>query len=146
MTALETHDEKRLTDETGFNVWTGAGFWAVGNSIWSTPMMLMGQEFGTKKKSLLFFWLLFFPREKKQVALRSFFNFFFSGEPWQLSFKRNDFLRSRFVGSSQYNPNGEILGSLYRDIIRARLAVENRALRAQNNYVFVPKGKSFFFT
>jgi len=46
MTALETHDEHRLTDSTGFNVWTGAGFWGVGATTWSTPMMLMGQEFG----------------------------------------------------------------------------------------------------
>jgi len=46
MTALETHDEKRLTDGTGFDVWTGAGFWAIGASLWSTPMMLMGQELG----------------------------------------------------------------------------------------------------
>jgi hypothetical protein len=46
MTALETHDERRLTDGTGFNVWTGAGFWGVGATTWSTPMLLMGQEFG----------------------------------------------------------------------------------------------------
>jgi hypothetical protein len=46
MTALETHDEKRLTDGTGFNVWTGAGFWGIGAATRSTPMLLMGQEFG----------------------------------------------------------------------------------------------------
>jgi Alpha amylase, catalytic domain len=46
MTALETHDEKRLTDDTGFNVWTGAGFWGIGAATRSTPMILMGQEFG----------------------------------------------------------------------------------------------------
>ena len=46
MTALETHDEHRLTDGTGFNMWTGAGFWGVGATQWSTPMILMGQEFG----------------------------------------------------------------------------------------------------
>jgi hypothetical protein len=46
MTALETHDEKRLTDGTGFNQWTGAGFWGIGATTWSTPMLLMGQEFG----------------------------------------------------------------------------------------------------
>ena len=34
MTALETHDEKRLTDGTGFDIWTGAGFWAIGASLW----------------------------------------------------------------------------------------------------------------
>ncbi len=46
MTALETHDEHRLVDGTGFNQWTGAGFWGVGLTTWSTPMLLMGQEFG----------------------------------------------------------------------------------------------------
>lgn len=46
MTALETHDEKRLTDGTGFNPWTGAGFWGIGATTRSTPMILMGQELG----------------------------------------------------------------------------------------------------
>jgi glycosidase len=46
MTALETHDEHRLLDGTGFDIWTGAGFWGIGASTRSTPMMLMGQEFG----------------------------------------------------------------------------------------------------
>lgn len=46
MTALETHDEARLLEGTGFNVWTGAGFWGIGAAQWSTPMLLMGQEFG----------------------------------------------------------------------------------------------------
>lgn len=46
MTALETHDEHRLTDGTGFNVWTGAGFWGIGAATRSTPMILMGAEFG----------------------------------------------------------------------------------------------------
>ncbi len=46
MTALETHDERRLTDGTGFNMWTGAGFWGIGATTWSVPMLLMGQEFG----------------------------------------------------------------------------------------------------
>lgn len=46
MTALETHDEHRLTDGTGFNVWTGAGFWGIGATTRSTPMLLMGQELG----------------------------------------------------------------------------------------------------
>jgi glycosidase len=47
MTALETHDEKRLLDGTGFDPWTGAGFWGIGASTRSTPMMLMGQEMGS---------------------------------------------------------------------------------------------------
>jgi hypothetical protein len=46
MTALETHDEHRLTDGTGFDPWVGAGFYSVGASAWSVPMLLMGQEFG----------------------------------------------------------------------------------------------------
>jgi hypothetical protein len=46
MTALETHDEKRLVEGTGFDPWTGAGFWGIGASTRSTPMILMGQELG----------------------------------------------------------------------------------------------------
>ncbi len=46
MSALETHDEHRLTDGTGFNAWTGAGFWGIGAALRSTPMIVMGQEFG----------------------------------------------------------------------------------------------------
>jgi hypothetical protein len=46
MTALETHDARRLTDGTGFTPWTGAGFWGIGATTRSTPMILMGQELG----------------------------------------------------------------------------------------------------
>ena len=46
MTALEDHDELRLVTGTGFDVWTGAGFWGIGATTRSTPMILMGQEFG----------------------------------------------------------------------------------------------------
>lgn len=46
MTGLETHDEHRLIDHTGMNVWTGAGFWGIGLTTWSVPMLLMGQEIG----------------------------------------------------------------------------------------------------
>jgi hypothetical protein len=46
MTALETHDEKRLVDGTGFTMWTGAGFWGIGAAQRSTPMLLAGQELG----------------------------------------------------------------------------------------------------
>jgi hypothetical protein len=46
LSALETHDEMRLTAQTGFSVWTGAGFWGIGATTWSTPMIVMGQEFG----------------------------------------------------------------------------------------------------
>lgn len=46
MSALETHDEHRLLDGTGFDAWTGAGFYGIGATTRSTPMMLMGQELG----------------------------------------------------------------------------------------------------
>jgi len=46
MTALEDHDEERLLSGTGFDVWTGAGFWGIGATTRSTPMILMGQELG----------------------------------------------------------------------------------------------------
>jgi hypothetical protein len=101
MTALETHDEKRLTDGTGFDIWTGAGFWGIGATTRSTPMILMGQEFG---------------------------------EPWSLGFKRSDFLRSRFVGTDQYNPAGDALIGYYHTMATGRLANENRALIQPNHY------------
>lgn len=45
--ALETHDEQRLLESnTGFNIWTGAGFWGIGAANRGTPMLLVGQEFG----------------------------------------------------------------------------------------------------
>jgi hypothetical protein len=97
MTALETHDEHRLLDGTGFNIWTGAGFWAIGATTWSTPMMLMGQEFG---------------------------------EPWGLGFRRSDYLRSRFIGSSNFNNDGDKLVDFYGTLIRGRLT--NRSLYASN--------------
>lgn len=50
MTALETHDEVRLTDGTGFTPWTGLGRFALGAGIWSTPMLLSGQEFGEAQR------------------------------------------------------------------------------------------------
>jgi len=50
MTALETHDERRLSDGTGFDAWTGAGFWGIGAAQRSTPMVLMGQEFGEPRQ------------------------------------------------------------------------------------------------
>ncbi len=101
MTALETHDEKRLLDGTGFNPWTGAGFWGIGATWRSTPMMLMGQEFG---------------------------------EPWQLAFRKSDFLRSRFVGTDQYNGQGDALVGYYHAMATGRLAQENRALIQPNHY------------
>ncbi len=50
LTHLENHDELRLTDGTGFDPWTGAGFWALGAAQWSTPMLLVGQEFGQPER------------------------------------------------------------------------------------------------
>jgi glycosidase len=97
MTALETHDEHRLTDGTGFNMWTGAGFWGIGATTWSTPMVLMGQEFG---------------------------------ESWGLGFRRSDYLRSRFVGSSNYRQDGDKLIDYYGTLIKSRL--RNRALYSSN--------------
>jgi hypothetical protein len=101
MTALETHDEKRLLDGTGFDIWTGAGFWGIGATWRSTPMMLMGQELG---------------------------------ETWGLGFKRSDFVRSRFVGTDQYNPAGDALVGYYHALASARLDNANRALLQPNHY------------
>lgn len=104
MTALETHDEKRLLEKngdhaTGFGPWTGAGFWAIGATQWSTPMILMGQEFG---------------------------------EPWGLGFRKSDFIRGRFQGNPNFNPEGQALVGYYNALIKARLSNENRALRSKN--------------
>jgi len=99
MTALETHDERRLLDGAGFDAETGAGFWGIGAATWSTPMLLMGQEFG---------------------------------EAWQLSFRRSDVLRSRFEGTDQFRADGPAITELYRSLIEARLAPENRALIASD--------------
>ncbi|HZS37692.1 MAG TPA: hypothetical protein VFF06_12735, partial [Polyangia bacterium] len=94
MTALETHDEKRLTDGTGFDEWTGAGFWGLGATMWSTPMLLSGQELG---------------------------------EGWQLSFRRSDYLRSRFAADDR-----GALVDFYAAMIRARKDPRNRALKSRN--------------
>ena len=105
MTALETHDESRLLSNTGFGIWSGAGFWGVGATTWSTPMILMGQEFG---------------------------------ESWGLGFRRSDFLRSRFVGTSNYQTYGDALVTLYSSFIHGRLDPFNRALTSANRYFLRP--------
>ncbi len=46
--ALETHDEPRVFERTGFDQWTAAGFWGVGAASRGLPMLLMGQEFGER--------------------------------------------------------------------------------------------------
>jgi len=51
------------------------------------------------------------------------------GEPWDLGFRRSDYLRGRFPAEANWNPQGAELTALYRGIHRARLAPENRALR-----------------
>lgn len=48
MTALETHDELRLTEGTGFDPYVGHGIWSLGAALWSTPMLLGGQEWGER--------------------------------------------------------------------------------------------------
>ncbi len=103
MAALETHDERRLVDGTGFDIFTGAGFFGIGATTRSTPMLLMGQEFG---------------------------------EPWQLGFRRSDFLRGRFVGSGNYNPAGDALSAFYKTLIGKRLDAGATALVAAN-YAFL---------
>lgn len=57
------------------------------------------------------------------------------GEPWDLAFRRSDYLRGRFPGEPNYSAQGDELTALYAAIHRARLAPENVALR---------KGKHFF--
>jgi hypothetical protein len=109
MTALETHDEKRLLDGTGFDVWTGAGFWGIGAASRSTPMLLMGQEFG---------------------------------EPWQLGFRKSDYLRSRFEGTANYNSQGDVLREYYRKLITGRLAPQNQALLASGQAYLRTKAKN----
>jgi hypothetical protein len=103
MTALETHDEVRLLEGTGFDIWTGAGFWGIGATTRSTPMIVMGQEFG---------------------------------EPWAIGFRRSDYVRARFEGTMNYDPQADALIEFYRKMNAARLAQPNRALLA-NGYQFL---------
>jgi hypothetical protein len=93
---------RRITSERcgssridSFNPTTGAGFWGIGATEWSTPMILMGQEYG---------------------------------EPFGLGFRRSDFMRGRFEGTAQFNPNGEALVDFYGLMFRARR--DNDALRS----------------
>jgi glycosidase len=46
LTHLENHDELRLMTDTGWDAWTGAGMWSLAASAWSTPLLLVGQEWG----------------------------------------------------------------------------------------------------
>ena len=56
------------------------------------------------------------------------------GEPWDLGFRRSDYLRGRFEGEDNWDPRGDELTALYRAIHQARLAPENAALRKGNRY------------
>ncbi|MBM4397519.1 MAG: hypothetical protein FJ087_17765 [Deltaproteobacteria bacterium] len=51
------------------------------------------------------------------------------GEPWDLGFRRSDYLRGRFPAEPNWDGRGDKLTDLYRAIHRARLAPENAALR-----------------
>ncbi|MFT4704383.1 MAG: hypothetical protein ACI81R_002088 [Bradymonadia bacterium] len=50
MTSLETHDELRLTQESGLSPETGLAWWSIGAAVWSTPMILAGQEYGERER------------------------------------------------------------------------------------------------
>lgn len=50
LTHLENHDELRLTDGTGLDFETGRIRWAAGLAVWSTPMLLTGQEWGESER------------------------------------------------------------------------------------------------
>lgn len=93
--ALETHDEQRLYENSGFNAWTGAGFWGIGATTRAVPMVLMGQEFGERN---------------------------------QLSFRRSEYLRSRFYGTPNHLAQGGDLVNFYGSMIKSRLDGKNHAL------------------
>lgn len=50
LTHLENHDELRLMDGTGLTFETGRARWAAGLSVWSAPMLLVGQEWGESER------------------------------------------------------------------------------------------------
>lgn len=50
LTHVENHDELRLMSDTGWDAWTGAGMWSLGASAWSTPLLLVGQEWGETQR------------------------------------------------------------------------------------------------
>ena len=50
LTHLENHDERRVTDGTGLDFDGGRRRWAAGLSVWSTPMLLAGQEWGEEER------------------------------------------------------------------------------------------------
>ncbi len=56
------------------------------------------------------------------------------GEPWDLGFRRSDYLRGRFPAEANWNPVGDELTALYRKVHRARLDPKNVALREGLRY------------
>jgi hypothetical protein len=56
------------------------------------------------------------------------------GEPWDLGFRRSDYLRGRFPSEANWNPQGDQLTALYQKIHKARLDPRNSALRAASHY------------
>ncbi len=56
------------------------------------------------------------------------------GEPWDLGFRRSDYMRGRFPAEANWNPQGDQLTNLYRNIHKARLAPENEALVHGKHY------------
>jgi len=56
------------------------------------------------------------------------------GEPWDLGFRRSDYLRGRFPAEANWNPKGDELTSLYRKIHQTRLDPKNVALRKGLHY------------
>lgn len=51
------------------------------------------------------------------------------GEPWDLGFRRSDYLRGRFPAEANWDGRGDKLTDLYRSIHQARLDPKNVALR-----------------
>jgi glycosidase len=56
------------------------------------------------------------------------------GEPWDLGFRRSDYLRGRFPNEALYSSKGDSLTLLYRAIHEARLSPANVALRKGEKY------------
>jgi len=108
MTGLETHDEHRLLDGTGFDVWTGAGFWGIGAAQRSTPILVMGQEFGEswglgfRRSDLLRSRFVGHPNYRDADALVNYYHAFLQArsahENRALRASNYTFLRSRHTG------------------------------------------------
>lgn len=56
------------------------------------------------------------------------------GEPWDLGFRRSDYLRGRFPAEANWSAQGDKVTELYGKIHKARLAKENEALRKGEFY------------